>query len=262
MASASYMTAEQWFAATSPDPLLAYLDPQQPGSALGAPGRTPRAVARRLMLFTCACGRMVWEILPTNLCNAIEIRERFAEGQASEADLRAAAVPMMFGAATVKDHARNAACDDPTLAARGAAYALATRAAGQSPPGHPINRDWQLVWNTTFHAARATQAAILRDIFPPPGFRPHLHRDWLTSTVTAIARQMDATGDFSATPILADALQDSGCDDATVLQCCRGVADAHRKTGTGTSHPCSEPVPFFGVHVRGNWVVDLVLGRS
>ncbi|MDY3556283.1 hypothetical protein R5W24_005446 [Gemmata sp. JC717] len=47
--------------------------------------------------------------------------------------------------------------------------------------------------------------------------------------------------DFSAMPILADALQDAGCEDGAVLDHCR---DPH------------------GVHVRGCWVVDLVLGKS
>jgi hypothetical protein len=42
-------------------------------------------------------------------------------------------------------------------------------------------------------------------------------------------------------PILADALQDAGCDNEEVLDHCR-AAD--------------------GVHVRGCWVVDLVLGKS
>ena len=41
-------------------------------------------------------------------------------------------------------------------------------------------------------------------------------------------------------PILADALQDAGCDDEAVLAHCRGA----------------------GPHVRGCWVVDLVLGKA
>ena len=119
---------------------------------------------------------------------------------------------------------------------------MATAAAGRAPPGagrasHP----WHQTWNRVYHDARARQAGILRDIFPPPAYTPRLDRDWRTSTVAAIARQMDATGDFSATPILADALQDAGCTDETVLQCCRAAGN---------------------VHVRGNWVVDLVLGKS
>jgi hypothetical protein len=46
--------------------------------------------------------------------------------------------------------------------------------------------------------------------------------------------------DFSAMPILADALQDAGCDNADILA------------------PCCGPGP----HVRGCWVVDLVLGEE
>jgi hypothetical protein len=46
--------------------------------------------------------------------------------------------------------------------------------------------------------------------------------------------------DFSSMPILANALQDAGCDKAEILDHRRGP----------------------GPHVRGCWVVDLVLGKS
>ena len=52
--------------------------------------------------------------------------------------------------------------------------------------------------------------------------------------------QMYDTRDFSAMPILADALQDAGCEKADVLDHCRGD----------------------GPHVRGCWVVDLLLGKE
>ncbi len=64
--------------------------------------------------------------------------------------------------------------------------------------------------------------------------------DWRTDTVLALARHMSESRDFDAMPILADALQDAGCDSAEVLDHCRG----------------DEP------HVRGCWVVDLVLGKA
>lgn len=64
--------------------------------------------------------------------------------------------------------------------------------------------------------------------------------DWRTDTVLALARQMDGSGDFGAMPILADALQDAGCGDDNILGHCRGP----------------------GPHVRGCWVVDLVLGKE
>jgi hypothetical protein len=86
---------------------------------------------------------------------------------------------------------------------------------------------------------RRAQAAILRDIFNP--FRPvNVDAEWLTSTVVSLARQMYESRDFSTMPILADALQDAGCDNADILNHCRSD----------------------GPHVRGCWVVDLVLGKA
>ena len=83
-------------------------------------------------------------------------------------------------------------------------------------------------------------AELVRDIFGNP-FRPiTLLPEWRTSTVIALASQMYESRDFSSMPILADALQDAGCDSAEVLDHCRGE----------------------GPYVRGCWVVDLVLGKE
>jgi hypothetical protein len=46
--------------------------------------------------------------------------------------------------------------------------------------------------------------------------------------------------DFSPIPILADALQDAGCEEEQILGHCRDPSVTH---------------------VRGCWVVDLVLGK-
>ena len=87
---------------------------------------------------------------------------------------------------------------------------------------------------------KAWQCNLLREVlgnpFRPVAFPPDLR----TSTALAIARGMYESRDFSAMPILADALQDAGseCDD--VLSHCRGP----------------------GPHVRGCWVVDLALGKA
>jgi hypothetical protein len=83
--------------------------------------------------------------------------------------------------------------------------------------------------------------AIMRDIFGNP-FRPvTFSPSWRTDTALALARQMYESRDFGAMPILADALQDAGCDSDDVL-----------------SHCHDEKV----THVRGCWVVDLVLGKA
>jgi hypothetical protein len=81
----------------------------------------------------------------------------------------------------------------------------------------------------------------LRDIFGNP-FRPvAFDPAWRTDTAVSLARHIYESRDFSAMPILADALQDAGCEHEAILAHCR---DLHQ------------------VHVRGCWVVDLVLGKG
>ncbi|MBX9627498.1 MAG: hypothetical protein K2X82_27100 [Gemmataceae bacterium] len=71
----------------------------------------------------------------------------------------------------------------------------------------------------------------------PAAFDP----GWRTPSAVALARTMYEGRDFAHMPILADALEDAGCADEAVIGHCR---DPH------------------GVHVRGCWVVDLVLGKA
>jgi hypothetical protein len=97
-------------------------------------------------------------------------------------------------------------------------------------------RDWVRAYNLESEG----HTDIIRDIFGNP-FRPvTFDPDWRTSTAVALAQQMYDSRDFSAMPILADALQDAGCENAEILNHCRGP----------------------GPHVRGCWVVDLVLGKQ
>src|SRR5262249_49961028 len=87
---------------------------------------------------------------------------------------------------------------------------------------------------------RQGQAALVRDIFGNP-FRPvTLHPAWRTANVTALAQAIYAERAFDRLPILADALEDAGCDNADILNHCRQPGD----------------------HVRGCWVVDLIWEKS
>lgn len=61
---------------------------------------------------------------------------------------------------------------------------------------------------------------------------------WRTSDVLALARGISADIAFDRMPILADALQDAGCTKDRILRHCRSS----------------------GPHVRGCWVLDLLLG--
>ncbi len=81
--------------------------------------------------------------------------------------------------------------------------------------------------------------AVMREIFGNPfrliAFDPKRRM----TTAVALAQRMYESRDFAPMPILADALQEAGCDNPDVLAHCRGS----------------------GPHVRGCWVVDLVLGN-
>jgi hypothetical protein len=94
---------------------------------------------------------------------------------------------------------------------------------------------------------RRAECHLLREVFGNP-FRPvTVSPAWQTPQVVALAR---AAYDERELPsghlapdrlaVLADALEDAGCTNADILNHCR------------------QP----GVHVRGCWVVDLLLGKS
>jgi len=92
-------------------------------------------------------------------------------------------------------------------------------------------------------AERRFHAAIIRDIFGDPFHPPPTNPPWLGRSHDALlklARSIYDNRDFDRLPDLANALEDAGCKNATVLEHCR------------------QPGP----HVRGCCVLDLVLGRT
>jgi hypothetical protein len=76
---------------------------------------------------------------------------------------------------------------------------------------------------------------MLRHLAHPRAAEPA----WLTSTVVQLARLIGDERCFEELPILGDALEDAGCTDERILSHCR------------TGRP----------HIRGCWVVDLILAR-
>ena len=86
-------------------------------------------------------------------------------------------------------------------------------------------------------------AEILREVFGNP-FRPACFSRsvlaWNDGTAVKLAQAIYAERSFDRLPVLADALEDAGCDNADILNHLRGP----------------------GPHVRGCWAVDLLLGKS
>jgi hypothetical protein len=84
------------------------------------------------------------------------------------------------------------------------------------------------------------QVSLLRDLVGNP-FRPSaVAAAWLTADVTAIASAIYDDRAFDLLPVLADALEDAGCDDEAILDHCRSAAE----------------------HVRGCWLIDLLLSKE
>jgi hypothetical protein len=87
---------------------------------------------------------------------------------------------------------------------------------------------------------RRSTAHLIRDIFGNPFHPVAFDPRWRTSDVLGLARAIYEDRAFDRMPVLADALMDAGCADEQVIGHCRGL----------------------GPHVRGCWVVDLVLDRK
>jgi hypothetical protein len=188
---------------------------------------------RRLRLFVCAlCWHTHYPSAPADrdryLRNseqnrrAIDIGERYADGMAGEAERERAYLRL--------DAAEQRFWEEGDGGDRN--FAWAARAC-VAPKITPTEAKPGL-------QTEVTPSTILKDIFGNP-FRPAaFDPSWLTSTVVSLATGIYKERAFDRLPILADALQDAGCENEAVLSHCRGDL----------------------VHVRGCWVVDLVLGKS
>ena len=85
-----------------------------------------------------------------------------------------------------------------------------------------------------------TTIGLLRDIFGNYVRKVSFDARWQTTDVLSLARAIYEDRAIDRMPILADALMDAGCDNEGILSHCRSE----------------------GRHVRGCWVVDLVLGKE
>jgi len=234
------MTEAEWLACADPKPMMTHL--------------ARPTTDRKLRLFAVACCRRVWHRIPDPLSRwGVETLEMLVEGLATEADLRLAHAEAEAARRNLSQTGRSAG----PYAAEAAASALewnvghwpcvgsvatqASHAAAEMAELSGRNRrERKRQWVDGLTREQLAQANLFRCLIGNP-FRPvALVPACLTSTVVSLAKGMYESRDFGAMPILADALQDAGCDSADVLGHCRGP----------------------GPHVRGCWVVDLVLGKE
>jgi hypothetical protein len=196
----------------------------------------PDCNGRKVMLYAVAVFLRVPGLLTEVMQEWVELAERVAAGQATDEDLEEFPWINLAAENDVKHYAEH---DTPSSRAQYAAI------------GDVLTCNW-MIGNKEFapvnpvppeelEPVRRANADLLREVFGNP-FRPvTFDSAWRTSTAIALATQMYESRDFGAMPILADALQDAGCDNEDVLNHCREAKQ---------------------VHVRGCWVVDLVLGEE
>ena len=191
---------------------------------------------RKLRLFAVACCRRNWPLLSDERSKrAIDVAERYADANAKDEELREAgnAVHIAHREA-FKGIGKTGAClewaaayvTDPVafLAAKRVSWMSAT----PRETGHFTGAEYLI------------QGNLVRDIFGNP-FRPvTFDPSWRTLSVVGLAQTMYDNRAFDQMSDLADALERAGCRDEAILDHCR--------------------MP--GEHVRGCWVLDLVLGKE
>jgi hypothetical protein len=239
------MDKSLWLACNDPQQMLEYL--------LG------KASERKLRLFACACCRRIWPYLKDKQSRKIvEVSEEYADGRVPPRKLSAAWEKAddafmdihLAGGGDVNQAPAQAVTGLGTELEVKAAAEFAVETFGAVARGNVYERIWQTPgkdhdarWaedDAVRHAAEAeeerVQVALLRDVFGDPFCPVSFAPAWCTPQALAIARRAYEERRWEDLPLLADALEEAGCTDETILSHLRGP----------------------GPHVRGCWVVDLV----
>jgi hypothetical protein len=200
---------------------------------------------RKQRLFSVACCRRIWPLIENEGSRgSIEVVERFADDQATSEELQAAEAEASAG--WLKNAADDAlfACVQVCYKKNDGLHVSTTTISavfkeqhrGVKEPREPLAGRMP----GACPSEDLEQCKLLRCIFGNPFRRVAFSAKWLTTTVRTLAQQMYESRDFSAMPILGDALQDAGCANDDILSHCLGA----------------------GPHVRGCWVVDHALAKA
>jgi hypothetical protein len=183
---------------------------------------------RRLRLFGCASCRLVWHLIPEGACRmAVELAEAYADGFGTIEEIKS----------VLRDAARFLHAGGPND--RSAVQAVFHTASPEARRVAQAGREASSAFHNGWTADNGPFCPLLRCIFGNP-FRPvPFDPRWRTETAVALATGIYVDRAFDRLPILADALEETGCDHPDVLTHCRGPS----------------------THARGCWVVDLLLGK-
>ena len=225
------MTEAEWLNCTDPQKMLEFL--------------RGKASERKLRLFACGCcSRLteLWGILGEDELAAVEFANLYADGGAAREDLKLmsddlSVIDDYYGSS---EEIRFHALDCVTAIPLGDVNGLANRIIEYFEHHHHFT---EAELEAEQEAERVLQCEILREFFGNPFRSVAVEPSWLTwsdGTVPRLAQAIYDEGAFDRLPVLADALEETGCTNADILGHCRGP----------------------GPHVRGCWIVDLLLGKK
>jgi hypothetical protein len=214
-----------------------------------------RVSARKQQLFDCACCRLCWHLFRDERSrHAVEVAERYADGRAGRKELTAA---RQAARAAWRAGDRYAALAVYATGNRDEEYYFHDHWRGKAHAsllrdlvGNPFRPAGQYVPCRTCHGVgfldvpdRPGEYRVCGRCAAGKGSRCQLDPSWLAGNGGAVARLAGAMYEehaFDQLPVLADALEEAGCEDPDLLGHCR------------------QP----GTHFRGCWVVDALLGKG
>jgi hypothetical protein len=275
------MTEAEWLACDHPAPLLIYLRGEvsekeraesrhglHSGAGVLLPGLSPFIGPSRFVRFIAACVVRLQALpLDDTTLRSLDTFQRYAGGHSTLDELCARGSDMhaeaVIGQRRAADYLVFSACDSPLAAGSacwGIAGAIAWTVAKDSIAitcAGATENDWfewafsggppDPLFQATEKDESRKQADLLREIMGNPFRAIDFDTSWLTPLVASIAQsvyhdQLLPTGELDPhkLAVLADALEVVNCTSAQILTHLRGP----------------------GPHVRGCWVVDLLLGKD
>jgi hypothetical protein len=214
------MNETEWLScSTRPDTMLARL--------------RGKASDRKLRLFACAACRRFWnELTDERSQAAVVASELVADGLASREELER----------------RHVAASGVGLGPPWLAYVASTGEANAAAQAVALQGFWKAsrrleLYPEPWADFKRALCSLLRELFGNPFRSIAVNRAWLAwndGTVRRVAQAIYDARAFERMPILADALEDAGCGDDSILSHCR------------SERP----------HVRGCHVLDALLGKE
>jgi hypothetical protein len=234
-----------------------------------------RWMQRKAILYICAGLRCLWDLLYDDSSrDAVDVAERHADGAASTNEVERASyyaeAPTFgfdFDAGYILQRRAEGSGFEPSVRKlmKMGVYTEADLQPGARLGDPPIRSRLENAAHIAYHVVTTgyIQRGVLdehliqhlsaldqwpgdwliRDIVGNPFRLVTAARAWLSWNEATIPKMAQGIYDERAVdrlPILADALEDAGCDNADILAHCRAP----------------------GPHVRGCWVVDLILGKE